>query len=105
MARRKRSKKKKPEFSKLHVIFADALVGFVFLANIVLTMLDKMPLSDLSVTIVTIYGGFATGGYFTLCGFRDASLNKNGLRIVEGEGGTPIKEVVPGISNEGEAVG
>jgi hypothetical protein len=67
-------------------------------------MLDKIPLSDLSVAIVTIYGGFATGGYFTLCGFRDSSLNKNGLRIVTDESGVEIKEAVPTIT-EGGSVG
>lgn len=105
MARRRKSKKKKREFSKIHVIFADSLVAFVFLANIILTLLDKMPLSDLSVTIVTIYGGFATGGYFALCGFRDSSLNKNGLRIVEDANGNTIKEAVPEILNDGGIVG
>ncbi|MDR0821842.1 MAG: hypothetical protein LBN40_05220 [Oscillospiraceae bacterium] len=104
MARSRRSKKKKREFSKLHVVFADSLVAVVFIANIILSLLDKMPISDLSVAIVTIYGGFATGGYFALCGFRDASLNKHGLRIVNDASGNDIKEEVPNI-NTGGSVG
>lgn len=98
-------KSKKREFSKLHVIFADALVGFVFLANIGLSIFDKMPLSDLSVQIVTIYGGFATGGYFALCGFRDHSLNKHGLRIIDDKKGSEIKEAIYERSNDWSAKG
>ncbi len=86
---------KKREFSKLHVVFADALVAFVFIANAILSIFDKQLISDLAVAIVTIYGGFATGGYFTVCAIRDTSLNKHGLRIQDG-----VKEQIPPIDCE-----
>ncbi len=89
------NKKKKREFSKAHVVFADALVAIVYITNMVLAMLDKIPVSDLAVTIVSIYGGFATGGYFTLCAIRDTSLNRHRLRITTDGDGTEHKEWVP----------
>ena len=68
--------KPKMQFSKLHVIFADALVAFVWLSSVVLAFLDKQVLSDTAITIITVYGGFATGGYFAQNMVRDTSLNK-----------------------------
>jgi hypothetical protein len=101
----KKHKKVKREFSKAHVIFADSLVGFVYVTNFLLSLFDKIPLSDLSVAIVTVYGGFATGSYFALCGARDTSLNKHRLRIVSDSDGNLSKEVVPDFGTEGGAVG
>ena len=98
--KRRRGKRKKVEFSKFHVLFANALVAFVFVTNAILSLLDKMPLSDLSVAIVTIYGGFATSGYFALNGIRDLSLNKHRLRIVEDENGKQVIEAIPHETTE-----
>jgi hypothetical protein len=100
---RRRSTEPRPkrEFSKLHVIFADSLVAFVYITNIALSLLDKMPLSDLSVAIITIYGGFATSGYFALQGFRSASLNKNKLRIAEDSEGNSVTEAIPNTQYDG----
>jgi hypothetical protein len=71
-------KKPKPkrQFSKLHVVFANFFVSFVWLSNIVLRLKGFEPISELAITIVTVYGAFATGGYFTLCAIRDCSYNK-----------------------------
>lgn len=68
--------KKKIQFSKLHVIFADFIVFFVYCVSAVLSFLEKQPISDVAIAIITVYGAFATGGYFALCGVRDCSLNK-----------------------------
>ena len=68
--------RRKIQFSKLHVVFADCLVAFVYATNFILAWHDKQPISDIAVAIITIFGAFATGGYFTLCAVRDTSLNK-----------------------------
>lgn len=73
--------KKDFQFSKLHVIFADFLVLFVYMVSAVLSFLDKQPISDVAIAIITVYGAFATGGYFTLCGVRDCSKNKHANKI------------------------
>ena len=79
--------KKKPQFSKLHVIFADLLVAFVYISNFWLVLNNLPPVSDIAVTIITIYGGFATGGYFVQNCVRDCSKNKHGVQIDEENGG------------------
>ena len=68
--------RKKVQFSKLHVVFADCLVAFVYMTNFILAWHDKQSISGIAVAIITIFGAFATGGYFTLCAVRDTSLNK-----------------------------
>ena len=83
----KMKKRKKPQFSKLHVIFADLLVAFVYISNFFLVTKGLPPVSDIAVTIITIYGGFATGGYFTQNCVRDCSKNKHGIKIDEYNGG------------------
>jgi len=69
----------KRQFSQGHVIFADALVLFVYLVNAALAFFDRQQASEVAMAIVSIYGAFATGGYFALCAVRDNSLNKYGI--------------------------
>lgn len=83
--------KRKRQFSQAHVIFADALVAFVYGTNFMLSLNDKIPISDIAVSIITIYGAFATGGYFTLQAVRDCSKNKNGITIDENGKATKIE--------------
>lgn len=68
--------KPKIQFSKKQVIFADVLVVVVWLGEFILRLLGKEGVSDVAIAIITAYGAFATGGYFTLAGTRDCSLNK-----------------------------
>lgn len=75
----------KIQFSKLHVIFADFIVFFVYIISASLSFFDKQPISDVAIAIITVYGAFATGGYFTLCAVRDCSLNKlEAVKIKDG---------------------
>ena len=95
MAKKSRRKIKKTEFSKIHVIFANFLVAVAFFvsfaANFYLAN-NERPQIDFAVplAIVTIYGGFATGGYFTQNILRAQSLNK--LKSVHAEFGIPKTE-------------
>jgi Kef-type K+ transport system membrane component KefB len=71
--------KKKMQFSKLHVIFADFIVFYVYTLSAVLAYCGREPVSDIAISIVTVYGAFATGGYFAQNCIRDTSLNKHGM--------------------------
>lgn len=79
----KKPEKRRRQFSKLHVAFADFLVFFVFCVSAWLSWHDKMPVSDVAIAIITAYGAFATGGYFALSGVRDCSKNRHGLTSKE----------------------
>ncbi|MCL2096838.1 MAG: hypothetical protein FWH10_08050 [Oscillospiraceae bacterium] len=70
--------KKKTQFSQKVCVFGLILVTFAWLANFLLLWFDKMPMSDVTIAIITMFGGFATGGYFALSGVRDCSRNKYG---------------------------
>ena len=67
--------KKWPEFSKIHVIFADFFVFIVYLGSFVLSWNDKPPIDNVALAIISAYGAFATGGYFTQNIMRAKSLN------------------------------
>ena len=64
------------QFSKLHVIFADGIVLFVYVVSAVLAFMSKETISDVAIAVITVYGAFATGGYFVQNCVRDTSLNK-----------------------------
>ena len=85
-----RTSRPKRQFSKMHVVFANFLVSFVWLSNIFLIINGFQPISELAITIVTVYGAFATGGCFTLCAIRDCSYNKREAKLHKYEhmGGT-----------------
>lgn len=75
------SQKKRIQFSKIHVAIADAMVVFVWVTWAVLQFMDKYPPSDLAMSIVSIYGAAATGGYYVQNILRETSLNKHGIHI------------------------
>lgn len=69
----------KIQFSKLICIFSMLLVTAVIFLNYTLAWAEKPQMSDVTVTSISIFGGFVTGGYFTLSGVRDCSKNKYGV--------------------------
>lgn len=71
--------RKRLEFSQKHVLFANFLVFYVVTLSAILAFLDKIPISDVTIQVIATYGGFATGGYFALCGWRHHSKNKHGV--------------------------
>ena len=73
-------KKKKIQFSKLICLFSMVIVVLTIFLNYSLALFDKIQMSDVTVTSITIFGGFVTGGYFTLSGVRDCSKNKYGIK-------------------------
>jgi hypothetical protein len=77
----KKRKKKKMEFSQKVCIIGLAMVAFMLVSNVALAYLGRQPLNDITVACVSCFGGFATGGYYTLAGARHASLNKRGLTV------------------------
>ena len=64
------------QFSKLHVIFADGIVLFVYVVSAALAFMSKETISDVAIAVITVYGAFATSGYFVQNIARDTSLNK-----------------------------
>jgi hypothetical protein len=70
---------RKLSFSKIHVIFADFIVFYVYTISAVLSALDKQPISDVAIAIITVYGAFSTGGYFAQNIALKQSLNKTGV--------------------------
>lgn len=78
--------KKKLQFSQLHVVFADALVFYVYTLSAFLSYMGKEPISDVAIAVITVYGAFATGGYFALSGVRDCSINRLSAQV-HGSGG------------------
>ena len=68
--------KNKMQFSQKICVFGVILVTLAWLANFVLLWFCREPMSDVTIAIISMFGGFATGGYFALSGVRDCSLNK-----------------------------
>lgn len=66
----------KIQFSKLICIFSMLLVTLVICLNFALSWYNKTPMSDVTITSISVFGGFVTGGYFTLSGVRDCSRDK-----------------------------
>ena len=73
-------KKKKAQFSQKVCVFGLILVTFAWVANFLLLWFGREPMSEVTIAIITCFGGFATGGYFTLSGIRDYSKNKYGVK-------------------------
>jgi len=69
-------KKRKMQFSQKVCVFGLFLITVTLAVNSTLLWFGREPMSDVSITVVTVFGGFATGGYFALSGVRDCSLNK-----------------------------
>ena len=72
----------KIQFSKLICIFSMLLVTATIFLIYTLAWSGKAQMSDVAVTSISIFGGFVTGGYFTLSGVRDCSKNKHGITEV-----------------------
>jgi hypothetical protein len=85
---------RRSQFSKglavLIVFSSIMIVAFTLLANFTLLLLDKQPMANETISVVTTFGGItATAGaavYSALAYIRDLSLNKHGLRVPEGGG-------------------
>jgi hypothetical protein len=100
-------------FSKIHVLFADFLVFYVYTMSAALSYLDKQPISDVAIAIITVYGAFSTGGYFAQNIALKQSLNKtgvtHGMEGIQFPFGIPNPQhqtqTIEGGANEGEASG
>jgi hypothetical protein len=75
-----RSKRKKMQFSQKICVFGLFLITSVVVANFFLIWFGREPMNDVATISITVFGGFATGGYFMLSGARDCSKNKHGVR-------------------------
>lgn len=73
-------KKSKMQFSKKICVYGMFLVTITILGNFMLIWFGRDALSDMAISVVSMFGGFATGGYFALSGVRDCSVNKYGNR-------------------------
>lgn len=76
-------RKRQLEFSQKVCVFCMVFVVAVWLGNLALAFTGKEPLPDVVNIGFTIFGGFVTGGYFTLCGVRDCSKNRMEARLAE----------------------
>ena len=87
--------KKRMQFSQKVCVFGLVLIAVTLAANFALIWSGRPHMSDLSIVIVTVFGGFATGGYFALSGARDLSRNKHADKLnrfnVENNGGDNIQ--------------
>jgi len=71
-----KNKKPKMQFSQKMCVVSLSLVAFMLVSNVVLAWFGKQLLDNITVATITMFGGFCTGGYFTLSGVRDCSKNK-----------------------------
>jgi hypothetical protein len=78
-----KQKQRKKQFSKRICIFGLALIVAVIAANFILLWLGREPMTDVTTIAITVFGGFATGGYFALCAVRDCSKNKHKINFEE----------------------
>jgi len=75
-----RQKQRKKQFSKCICVFGLMLVFMALTGNFALLLFGRKSMSEVTVAVITCFGGFATGGYFALCAVRDCSKNKYGIR-------------------------
>lgn len=71
-------KYRKYEFSKKIAIFCCVLMCFSYLLSVILSALDKDPISDITVAVYTVCGGGILG-YIIKSAFEKNSRNKYGL--------------------------
>lgn len=62
-------------------IISVCLVFYAINLSALLSSFNKEPLSDMTITVIGTFGAFAVGGYFTLTGVRDCSLNKHNIDL------------------------
>ena len=72
--------KKRMQFSQKICVFGLFLIVAVIAGNFALLWFDHEPMTDVAIIAITVFGGFATGGYFALSGIRDCSKNKHGIK-------------------------
>ena len=80
MSEKKYKKKKRMQFSQKICVFGLVLIVAVIAANFALLWFEHDPMTDIVVLAITVFGGFATGGYFALSGIRDCSKNKHRIK-------------------------
>ena len=85
LRRQVQGKKKKMQFSQKICVFGVIFVTLAWLANFVLLWFCREPMSDVTIAVISMFGGFATGGYFALSGVRDCSLNKMRTKLNDEE--------------------
>lgn len=79
-APKKQPKQKRIQFSQKQCLYADLLVALVLFLDFILKWNGKEGMSDVAIAVVSMFGGFATGGYFALSGARDCSKNKHHIK-------------------------
>ena len=72
--------KKRMQFSQKICVFGLILIVAVIAANFALLWFGHEPMTDVTTISISVFGGFATGGYFALSGIRDCSKNKHGIK-------------------------
>jgi hypothetical protein len=72
--------RRRMQFSQKVCVFGLALAALAWLAHFLLLWNGREGMSDITTAIISIFGGFATCGYFVLSGVRDCSRNKHGER-------------------------
>ena len=72
--------KKARQFSQTAVIYSMGIILYAITGNFILAWFGKETLSDMVITVIGAFATFVTGGYFLLCGVRDCSKNKYGIK-------------------------
>ena len=67
---------KRMQFSQKICVFGLCLIVAVIAANFILLWFGREAMTDVTTISITVFGGFATCGYFALSGVRDCSLNR-----------------------------
>lgn len=78
-----KKKKEKIQFAKKICFISVIIVAITLALDFILAYQEKEQISDVAIAVISTYGTFTTVGYFTLCGVRDTSLNKNGKTNLE----------------------
>lgn len=81
-------KYRKFEFSKKIAVFCCIMMSFSYLLSVILSVLDKDPITDITVAVFTVCGGGILG-YIVKSAFEKNSRNKYGLD----ECGNPISDI------------
>lgn len=77
--------KRQRQFSQLICKYSLWLVAVTVGGNFVLSWFGKELLSDVTIAVISTFGGFVTCGYYALCFGRDNSKNKYGSGVSEHE--------------------
>ena len=69
-------KKEHLETSKVVLYFSLVFVTATWASNLVLAWFNKPMMSDVTIQSFLVFGGFVTGGYYALQGYRNGSINR-----------------------------